>query len=444
MPSAAFSRITKSNAAGFAIALVLAAFLAAQGWAGSASRFGIDFYQFWGVPVAKSVSGTRLTPYVDVPGYSGALNALSEASASAKLRGANRYRRTLEPMGTPFLYASFALFPLDYESAHGLFAILQYLAAGVAVYVLARLRGAPRWPAAWIALAVELTFMPFVQDLRVGNVNSVQLLFMVALLLVAVRRVYSGNAFVDGLFIGSLAIFVVFKPNTPWIALAFAIHYGVTQGVRRLLVGAGLAALLGALALATGAWYFGGAHAWVEWLAFARGMDGSGLPLTLDQGNLALTMLLAQRSMSTYGPVGYGLIVAGLLLVALLLAASQGGRRSDLVLRALRAAFSDPWFAASIGVVFTLATSPLVWPHYLMFALIPIFWLVRTDGKVDSPAAGAVFCYVALSLPLFALLGAAGWYWLLQAALVLSWVALVPGVFVHASRQAGALQAAAA
>ena len=152
MPSAAFSRITKSNAAGFAIALVLAAFLAAQGWAGSASRFGIDFYQFWGVPVAKSVSGTRVTPYVDVPGYSGALNALSEASASAKLRGANRYRHTLEPMGTPFLYASFALFPLDYDSAHGLFAELdssrrhepQGSASNIAKAVGARVRHRPR------------------------------------------------------------------------------------------------------------------------------------------------------------------------------------------------------------------------------------------------------------------------------------------------------------
>ena len=35
----------------------------------------------------------------------------------------------LEPMGTPFLYASFALFPGDYERAQGLFAVLQYLAA---------------------------------------------------------------------------------------------------------------------------------------------------------------------------------------------------------------------------------------------------------------------------------------------------------------------------
>lgn len=44
---------------------------------------------------------------------------------------------------------------------------------------------------------------------------------------------------------------------------------------------------------------------------------------------------------------------------------------------------------ACLGVLFTFATSQLVWPHYHLFALIPIFWLVRTDGKLDMATLGA-------------------------------------------------------
>lgn len=441
-PSSRAARLLQSNVAGAVVALALAALLAFAAWSALPRQLGIDFYQFWGVPVAKEAAATRSTPYVDPAAYANVLNAISDASQSARLRGANRYRRNLEPMGTPFLYASFAAFPRDYDRALELFGMLQYLAAGVAVYLLARLRGVGRWPSAWIALLVELTFAPFLQDVRVGNVNSLQLLVVVALLHVAARRRYSGNALVDGLFLGVLGVFVVFKPNTPWIALALGIHYWVVHGHRRFFIGAGLAAALGAAALTVGAWYFEDAGAWMKWLDFARGMDGSAIALTLAQGNLSLGMLLAQRSMA-YGPMGFGILIAGALSVALLLAASAGGRRGALAMPALRAAFSDPWFAASVGVVFTLATSPLVWPHYLMLALIPIFWLAGAGSRVDAGTVGAVACYVLLSLPLMSLMGGAGLYGAIQAGLLVSWVALVPGVFAHAARHNRLLQGGA-
>jgi Glycosyltransferase family 87 len=438
----AISRIVKSSVTGACVTLALAAFLAARASADFPYQFGIDFYQFWGVPVAKEASATQQSPYADPSGYARALNAISDASSSEKLHHANSYRRTLEPMGTPFLYASFAIFPVDYDQAQALFAVLQYLAAGASVYVLARLRGIAKWPAVWIALIVELTFNPFLQDVKFGNVNSLQLAFMAALLLAATRRPRSGNALLDGLVIGLLAVFVIFKPNTPWIALAFAIHYWVTLGHRKFAIATGVAAVLAALAFGIGAWYFADARVWPEWLRFARAMDGSGLALTLDQGNLSLSMLLAQRSMS-YGPVGYGLIIATALSVALIVAASSGGHGARRAWTRMRDAFSNPWFAASIGIVFTFATSPLVWPHYHVFALIPILWLVRFDGEADVGTWGAVICYGALSVPFIGFLIAGGYYGAVQTAMLLSWIALVPGVFAHVVEQHRIPQAAA-
>ena len=45
------------------------------------------------------------------------LREMADASPNEKFRNANRLRRSLEPMGTPFLYAAFAGFPADYERA---------------------------------------------------------------------------------------------------------------------------------------------------------------------------------------------------------------------------------------------------------------------------------------------------------------------------------------
>ena len=107
----------------------------------------------------------------------------------------------------------------------------------------------------------------------------------------------------------------------------------------------------------------------------------------------------------------------------------------------MRRVFSDPGFAASIGVIFTFATSPLVWPHYHVLALVPIFWWSRVDGRAR---AGPWICYGALSVPFFNLLFAMGWYDAIQATMLFAWVALVPGIFAYVAEQHRALQAGVA
>lgn len=425
--------LLKSRLVRAGVTLALAAVLVVKAWSDFPYQFGIDFYQFWGVPLAKRAGPMAQSPYVDGAGYAQVLNGISDASSSAKLHAANAARRRLEPMGTPFLYASFAAFPDDYERAQGLFTLLQYLAAAIGAFLLARLRGLGPWLSAWVALLMELTFWPFLLDVKVGNVNSLQLALMAVLLYVAAKRAYTGRALVDGLYIGALSLLVAFKPNTPWIALAFALQYGTVHGARRLLEGAVVAVVLAAVAWGVGAWFFHDAGVWGEWLRLARGMD-TAIPLTVAQGNMSLAKLLADRT-GALGPVGFGLVLAGAMALALALALSSGGPR--LLGSAARRAFSDPWFAASVGVLFTFATSPLVWPHYLLLALVPIFWLVRTDGRLDAAALGALVCYVAMSAPFIEALVAARFFGAFQAAMLLAWCALIPGALawtVHLAR----------
>lgn len=425
-----FPKILRSNFAGVAITLVLAAILAAKSLADFPYQFGIDFYHFWGVPLVKQKTSTARSPYVDPDGYARVLNQLTAASGDHKLSYANHFRRKIEPTATPFFYTALAFLPADYQAAQALFAIIQYLAAGLGVYLLLRLRDLSRWPAIWIALLTELSFNPFVLDIKFGNVNSLQLAFLATVLHVAVRKRYSGKVMVDGLFIALLAVFVIFKPNTLWIAAALALHYWLVRGARCFLVGAALAVLLGGLAIAYGAWYFKHLSVWLEWLHYVRGIGSIALPFNFEHGNQSLTMLLAQLAMS-YGPTGYGVLIALSMLVALIATMTANGRAPSRLGTALRKSFADPWCAASLGVLFTFATSPLVWPYYHLFALLPIFWLVGNAEHSNKAAWGAVICYGALSRPVIDVLLAGECYGVLRVTMLLAWLPLIPGVFLY-------------
>ena len=441
MPSTASSSTTssasRSTLAAIVAALVLAAWFVHSAIDAFPTQLGIDFYQFWGVPLARDAGAIAETPYVAQPRYAGVLNAKADASANAKFRNANRLRRSLEPMGTPFLYAAFSPFPADYETAQLGYTALLYAAAGAAVFALARLWGMAAWPSLCVALLVLLTSNPFAQDVRSGNVNSLQLALVVALVAVSARRRFTGNDWVDGLFMGALALMVAFKPNTPWIAIALGLHYAAARGARAFTIGAVEAALLGAAAFAIGAWRFGGAHAWTEWLALARGLDGSGLALPLERGNLSIPMILSRAS-PALGSAAWGLAMAAALALALVMAFSDRGRDGAGALAAARRGFADPWFAASVGIVFTFATSPLVWPHYYVLALVPMAWLLAADSSCRPCRWGAIVSYLALSrLAIDPLVGLQA-YGVLQFLSVTAWLALLPGILAHAQAARGA------
>lgn len=417
--------------AGFIVALALAALLAANATRDFPYQFGIDFYQFWGVPVAHR--DIAATPYDDPHGYERLLNAQADASANRKFRSANYFRRSLETMATPFFYSTFAWVPADYEKAQAVFTALLYVAAAIAVFLLARARGVPAWWSAWLGLLVDLTFNPFLQDIKYGNVTSLQLLYVALMLTAAVRGWPARNAWIGSLYVGSLALFVAFKPTTLWIALAFTAHYGLTQGPRRLAAGIAMAIVASCAALAAGAWFFHDPHAWIQWYRFTQGMNGGSLVRSLEQGNLSIAMMLAQRS-GAYGLLTYSLMISAWLAFALVLAVTAMGRRADLLVPTAWRCFADPWLGLSIGAIFTLATSPLVWAYYDMFALIPMFALWRRESTPFQKAC-VVVSYVAMANPLFSLMDGAGLVPAIPIVMLWSWIPLLVAVIAEVARR---------
>jgi hypothetical protein len=278
------------------------------------------------------------------------------------------------------------------------------------------------------------TFRPFFFDAAVGNVNSLQLAFLTAVTGLALRAASRPSRPADALYLAVLAPFVAFKPNTPWIAVAMALQQGAALGARRLAAGIAAGAILGAAAVAIGMAYFGDSGVWGEWLRLVRGLDGSGLQLTLEQGNLSIAMWLADHHVMGLGVAAWGLLLGALLLagVAAALVAGAGLDRAA----AGRAIAADPWLAMSLGILLTFATSPLVWPHYGVLLLLPIAWLLRPSVAGRLGVAGACATYLLSTTPVVDALLRAGQGGLARGAMVLAWVALVPGLFAHVLERA--------
>ena len=408
------------------IAVALAVMVAADAARTFPTQAGIDFYHLWGVPMGQRAAAAPISPYAATGEYAALLNTIADHSPSEALRNANRFKREIAPTGTPLFYAAFAFLPDDYGAAHVLFAVLQYTAGAAAVYLLARLRGASRAAALCVAFAVELTFNPFVQDVKWGNATAFQLLFIAGCLNASARGWLDRHGWADRLFLPALAAFVMFKPNTIWIAAALALHYGALRGLRGAIVGAAIAVPAAAIAWGAGAWYFRDAAIWNEWLAYVR---GGALAYRFEEGNQSWPMLFAQLS-PMRGANEYALLVsllgAAMTSALLLHGGAQGFARRG------RALFADPWAAASIGVLFTLAASPLVWPYYHLFALVPMAWLFRAEGRWDVASACAIAAYAALSSPVLAALLAAQQLVALRLLMFMSWLPLVPAAGLRA------------
>jgi hypothetical protein len=403
------------------LALLLVVIVAADVARTLPTQVGIDFYHLWGVPMGQRASAVPLSPYAQTAEYAALLNTLAETSTSEAFRVANRFKREIAPTGTPLFYAAFGFLPDEYGAAHVLFAVLQYLAGAAAIFILARLRGLGPWPALCAALAVELTFNPFVQDVKWGNATAFQLLFIACALATCKLRLYEKSRAVDAGFLAALAVFVLFKPNTIWIAAALALHFAAVRGARRALVATAVAVPAAVIAWGLGAWYFKDAAIWNEWLGYLR---GGALVYRFEEGNQSWPMLLAQLA-PMHDAYRYSLLVSAFFLTAFLVLMMREGGAALLVPRA-RAVLSDPWAATGLGVIFTLAASPLVWPYYHLFALLPIAWLLRGEGRWNAASTCAAISYAALSSPVLALLVAAEQYAILRVLMFLSWIPLIP------------------
>ena len=316
---------------------------------------GIDFYQFWAGAQLARETPNLYAPETRQGQYQTFQQRAFARDESNNLLVAARTRTEFEFFSTPFLYTTFALLPDRYDTALLLYRIVSLLAFAAGVVLLARACGLSWSTGALILAAAALLYEPLKSEVRVVNVNSVQL-FVIALALYVRPPMASGAL---------LAVVTAFKPNLAPVLPLLLITRGLARDWTRLKLEA-IGAIIGAaFAVVVSSIYFRGFDAWLEWLARARTLAATLLPL--DAGNVAPALRFA--SLSIFIAIAFSIVV---------------------LIRARRTSF-----VVALGLLVYLLSATLVWLHYLILALPAAIaligersWIPRTAGIVAMSLVG--------------------------------------------------------
>jgi hypothetical protein len=295
-------------------------------------------------------------------------------------------RRRMDSVSSPFLYTSLRWVSRDYD-----FALRQYhvlvLASFVGGVVLLSRRAGISWAATFFLIAGLLQFYRgFEADLRVGNVNSIQLL-MIAV------AVWS-PPFVAGAIFGAL---ILFKPNLIYVAiLLIAARRRVGREVAGGIAGAAIAFVMASI-------NYGTPRVWLQWIEAAN-QFWHRLPA---RGERNVTPALSL--FHEYGTWPSYAIAAVLLAIA----AFVIWRRKE----------SDDLLAIGLGLVIYLLSATVVWLHYMVLVLPLAIALLRSRWA----AVVSIFALAAIAEEPFELLTGRPIYpndaWLIGPALAALYVA---------------------
>jgi hypothetical protein len=253
-------------------------------------------------------------------------------------------RRRLDNVSSPFLYTSLSWVSREYDAA-----LRQYHVAVLAAFVLGVLLLARRaelrlWLAFTLLGVLLHVYRAFEADLRVGNVNALQLAAVGLMLVLPAPSVLAG-------------ILLAFKPNVLGVVILLLASRVLTRDwarLRRELAG-GLAG--GTIAFAIASLHYGTPRVWVQWMSAAN-QFWHRLPQRLER-NVAPAL----PWFSEYGTwVSY--VLAAILIVIVCMAVVRAKRVDELLL-------------VAAGLLVYLLSATVVWLHYLVLAIPAIVALLR-------------------------------------------------------------------
>ncbi len=282
---------------------------------------------------------------------------------------------------TPVLLAFVRMFSFrEYESDYLSFIVGCLLCFFVSVVAICRMVGASYTTSLIVASAIGLTMEAQASELRVANVNDLQLA-LIALFLYVQSRSKRWSDVASG---SVLALAVLFKPNLAAVALAAVIAW-IGARLWHKCIRAGVGALVG---LAIG---FGASaavmspRAFQQWSIVIPELMVSSQPVA--RGNLSLSGLVAEQ---TGIDVALPLLVAGLIVYCIVAMRPLWSRAQDRM-----PALERTLVAVSAGAAIMLLSSRLVWVHYFVLA-VPLL-IVAGETSARRRAAWIV---AAAALPL--------------------------------------------
>ena len=350
----------------------------------------IDFFTFWSVPHTNLTNslpniyspenqhtmGSRLLAEAQMPGASETQRRATEATMQL-------YGGRVDATGSPLLYTLVGLLSSnDYETDRKRFVLVSVICLGAAVMVLCHLL---RFEVVSIilVLAFMADFSPVISDLRVGNLNEIQLFAITLFILFTCRS----QPVLAGVAIGTATML---KPTT---LIIFALSSILCIADRdfgrllRMLVGWIVAA---ALSVAVSGMYLGSPTMWIDFLkSLPTTLGGGAYPS--ENGNFSLSTLLFGGT----GPAAMALLITLLLAFSWMVFAT---RRSAL---AWESTIQDAFSVAGFGSAIMLLSSPLAWLHYYVL-LIPLslYVMPRISATKEPPRSDGVMTGLVPFVPL--------------------------------------------
>jgi len=330
-----------------AIAVLAVVYAIAVTWRNNERAAGLDFYiyfvagQLAGRADVDNIYSTEVQQRIGDEYYERAQQGKSELRKYDAQR-----RRRLDNVSSPFLYTTLRWVSRDYDRALRQYHIVVLLAFVAGVLLIARRVEIP-WAWALFLLAGLLHYYRgFEADLRVGNVNSLQLLVIAVAL-------WSPPGLAGAL----LGMLVCFKPNLLVVLVLLVFARILTRDMRRLKleVLGGIGGMI--IAVVSAAISYGSLRVWMPWVTAAN-QFWHRLPTRMERN---VTPALALFHEHGAWP-GYALAAALVLIAAF--AIRRGKSRDDALI-------------VGVGILIYLMSATVVWLHYMVLVVPVAIALMR-------------------------------------------------------------------
>lgn len=335
---------------------------------------GLDYYVAWAAADAIE-NDTKINIYKRGSGYKFAViyrNKADEQQNNPRQKTIAKHRKSLHMTATPFMYWVTGLLSSgDYEKDLTRWQTLSVFLLAISVLLICRILNYPLATSLIILLPVVLMMAPFHSDLRVANVNSIQLGWIALVLWLQSRSSDLRFLFATGLAIGLLGMF---KPNLAPVALLIAGGWLVRRQYSRLKITlSGIATgVFGAWLVSS--WWMGSATVWLDWLkVLERTVKASGPSRAA--GNYSTMVQVSGGGLGSYNQLVLAILFCLLCLVAL-----WWGRRRISAPTAnenLQRENLENTGLIAMGCIVALLASSLVWVHYYLLTIPMIIFALR-------------------------------------------------------------------
>jgi hypothetical protein len=335
---------------------------------------GLDYYVAW-VAADSVESGKKHNIYKRATEYKLAViyrNKADENKDAPRQKQMAAHRKTLPMTATPFLYwVTAKLATGNYEKDLTRWSQLSIFLVTISILLMCRVMGYSAATSLTLLLPVLVWFAPFHSDLRVANVNGLQLGMLGLIFWLQSRGNSTLLLFLTGLLIGLL---VMFKPNLGPVAVLVAGAWLLRKQYKKRGVSLSGMTLGATAAILVSSWWMSSTSAWFDWLNVLRKVVARNGPGESGGNYAAVTKVVG--GISPINQFGLALILCAVCLIAFWWG-RRGSPASGLGPDDEHKVVIENTVFIAMGCIVAMLASSIVWLHYYLLIVPMLIVLFR-------------------------------------------------------------------